>query len=394
MSKSTDSSGDDQVVSMQAAVIAPMYITIGAQCSGKTTALRKVFSQYTPPNNSTNFNTNDAVTEQKNLDITIDDQPAVFLPLPKEYFVNNLSQMPHEMGNKTVQGKTVFNRASDLSQGEMTLVLKRLCNQLSSEEFRRNMCDMMAQSSPKQQQRDGGRNYTHGNETQRNPQLVEYIAIVEQYCQEESANNSSKSLIKSPTIDLFIVESIFRKHPTHHTTAVESSLAKLASIPTSLPAGWGNTNTRPREYAEALSVAMKTQRPVQFLILPKLERGVLLMRNIKRFCETGRYVPMKAIDDATGRVHSILTNIVNKNQHSPNKADAMASLNDGDSSNELHAKLAQLAGYEMDPSTRRIIRKIPTAGNQQGGKSRGSRRCRDGNSRGGGGRYHQNRSNN
>ena len=75
---------------------------------------------------------------------------------------------------------------------------------------------------------------------------------------------------------------------------------------------FGNTNTIIEHYAYALEVAAKTQRPVQFARF-KSELGnhdlvALYRRNLKRFAETGKYIPLHAIVRQMAESEKILVN--------------------------------------------------------------------------------------
>lgn len=216
-------------------------------------------------------------------------------------------------------------------------------------------------------------------------------------------------------IDLFVVESIFRPRPlelmrntknnTPSSSALDEAQRLIKSISTdssvhdsAAPLAWGNTNTRPREFLSAMEAATLSGRPVEFIVfggldacvtickhimsgtetrttsqddgesdllcLPKLSRRVLLMRNIQRFVNTGRYIPSIAIDDAIVRVESMLAEATKKacSQNWTIKSDSELSMKDAKF--RLDCELCKLAGYELHPNRTVSLMKKANANNQ------------------------------
>ena len=116
---------------------------------------------------------------------------------------------------------------------------------------------------------------------------------------------SARALIKTPHVDIFVPQAIFNGG----IDRAEKAFKKL--LKSSKPVFWSNTNTRPSEYAAALSTAEKAGRPVQFVAwgthrLPRVSRQELLRRNMSRFRTSGRYIPAGAVSAALGRFESLV----------------------------------------------------------------------------------------
>jgi len=290
-----------------------IYITVGPQCAGKTTILSSIF---------------DKASEGKEeiaaggVDITIDDQPLVYVSVPTSYFLGStISSFPTL--NQTIHDKTIRERIRDPSNEELKLVVKRLANNFSAQKFASHL---------------------QGNNT-------DLIDAVEQVIQEHD-----KADLLPDKVDLFIVESIFKprswdliqklssntnqtgsNNKTTALSALDEAVRLLKSHatnpnvhPTDAPMSWGNTCTRPREFENALLAAKLSGRPIEFILyggkeacdlistadtsdeeaslihLPKVDKKTLLVRNINRFIKTGRYVPGQAITDAMDRVDSMI----------------------------------------------------------------------------------------
>lgn len=178
---------------------------------------------------------------------------------------------------------------------------------------------------------------------------------------------------------------------------------------------WGNTNTRSREYENALKFAGNSKRPVYFIVygpspgsevltskhvidvdspsspviqhhgtppsptllfLPVVNRINLIQRNIDRFCLTGRYINVKAINEAIIRTEDLLkkASYVAASIDTKNNNRNIESTIVVDTTFELHASLAMLAGFQMCPLTRTVSpkpRNTTTANNGSSISSRG-----------------------
>jgi hypothetical protein len=213
--------------------------------------------------------------------------------------------------------------------------------------------------------------YDQHAETRRNPSnetrqsYQEMAALVIDTLQ----NVESQDIALPCHIQLFCVESLFRAHPETNRTGVEAAHDQLWHVACNSSTGlaWGNTNTRPREYKEALAAAAKTSRPVYFLVyadslcergvfLPKVGLQELMRRNLSRLLQTGKYVPCRAMVEANDRV----SNLVESAQHNL-PSPTFSKL-------ELDQELARLIHFEMN--TNRMVRRMRTTPNTRKTKSR------------------------
>ena len=108
---------------------APLYISIAPQCGGKTTALRKSL----PSGNST-------------IDVTIDDQPGIYVPVSPTEFISGDAGNPRNA--LPVCGKILKRRLVDPSLPEQRFVLKRLVGELTTKEFRDSIFKVSERSEP------------------------------------------------------------------------------------------------------------------------------------------------------------------------------------------------------------------------------------------------------
>jgi hypothetical protein len=445
-----------------------MYITIGPQCAGKTTILRNIFGASFHKNEEGISEYSKDVTSMAGIDITIDDQALVYIPVPINYFlqrstsdgihseVDDPSYLPL---NQVIYDKSIEERIRDSSNDELTLVVQRLSGIISAEEFA--------------MRRAGGDKVNPSTDYQ--AVQVDLVSAVEHIVQlQQTGNNKGESNNPIPAatplprkIDLFIVESVFRPRPlelmtkmtnekiisTHNTSssveglsaidqahhlfkkyATNSNLhSPMASI------SWGNTNTRPREFQFALESAAVSGRPVEFIVfggmeactmirdhvsrreyrqshgneegifvngqrdnnnlhgslcLPKVDRRTLLVRNLQRFLETGRYIPSSAISDAMVRVESMLAQAVaeaKKKEYPDDKNDSEAK-QFCSAKFRLDFELAKLAGYRMNADRTISLDEESNASNQSWKRNQ-SRRYDDRNHHRAG-RYHGRRSTN
>ena len=153
------------------------------------------------------------------------------------------------------------------------------------------------------------------------------------------------------------------------------------------PLSWGNTNTRPREFQSALEAAVLSGRPVDFIVfggheacdmirehvsrreyrqmgqekeansassdegllcLPKVDRQTLLVRNVQRFLQTGRYVPSTAISDAMVRVESLLASAAAEANKDYNNTEGDKQISMSCAKFRLDSELVKLAGYRLN----------------------------------------------
>jgi len=182
--------------------------------------------------------------------------------------------------------------------------------------------------------------------------------------------------------DLFIPEGLFGKDGG--ISQASSQLLREASKYPNQSVAWGNTNTLSRDYKNALEVAMKTRRPVRFIVYDDLSskkrkcdtekllpnknmktnsnattrriklintsRKELIYRNVERFYHTGRYIPIHALITSIDRCTNLLSQATENFQSIENDFPTMQE------DWHLDYALCQLAGYEMD--SKRYVTKI------------------------------------
>jgi hypothetical protein len=389
----------------------PIYITVGPQCCGKTTILKRLFGTVFHNNEEEGASTG-------GLDITIDDQELVYFPVPIQLFLPDAA-LPSEQrstSNQSILGKSVRDRVVDPSNNELKLVIQRLAGKLTAGDFIERL------NNP---QKNGQQQQSAPLQKNQKAVVADLVSAVEEVIKintdpkGETTENSmffaATKLTLPKQIDLFVVESIFRPRPlelmrntknnTPSSSALDEAQRLIKSISTdssvhdsAAPLAWGNTNTRPREFLSAMEAATLSGRPVEFIVfggldacvtickhimsgtetrttsqddgesdllcLPKLSRRVLLMRNIQRFVNTGRYIPSIAIDDAIVRVESMLAEATKKacSQNWTIKSDSELSMKDAKF--RLDCELCKLAGYELHPNRTVSLMKKANANNQ------------------------------
>jgi hypothetical protein len=239
----------------------------------------------------------------------------------------------HKLLERRLIGKSISSRIYDSSNDEMRCVLQRLRGVLTADEFQERMQNLYPIDTQQQVKQQGQKLQDSQEEAKNGTLCRELIHAVEGVVLQQQQQDDMPPL---ESVELFVVESIFRPRPVAgQSTALEAAVSNLKDAATNsnhshLPLAWGNTNTRPREYMQALDVAEMSQRPVHFilydtlgesllssmhaddenddsmLILPNVGLSKLLERSIHRFATTGKYVPAKAILEASGRVDNLV----------------------------------------------------------------------------------------
>ena len=162
MDRDSKNTSNSNSTSTQSSRQLPIYITIGVQCAGKTTFLSKLKERYENHNSTDiDINTNTASTGTTTAtlqDITIDDQDGVYIPTPIQLWLIN--QPPSIRSNNTniqsidsylqtnLHGKTISNRIyNDTNTIEMRLVIQRLNNILTADQFRQHILSLNGSTS-------------------------------------------------------------------------------------------------------------------------------------------------------------------------------------------------------------------------------------------------------
>lgn len=289
-----------------------VYITIGPQCSGKTTLLRQ-------------FAARDGVELQ---DIALDDHPEVYHRLPASTVAAAITE-PAEAAGGELSRKLYCVRISERlrseEQREFCLVVARLCGRLDQQAF---AAALRSQASK--------------GDARAADAVNELYKIVERAVAPAATHEGACwPMAADAPVDLFVREALFPKA----VRAQQARFERLCSVSgaRAQSVAWGNTNLAPRDYTSALTAAAQAQRPVVFVRwgheLPKVSLTELLRRNVVRVCATGRYIPAAVMATFLQR------------------ADALMARSEGGEPE----RLAHLAGFELDPRTQ-LVR--PLAGSR------------------------------
>lgn len=292
-----------QAVAGKTAAAAPMYITIGPQCCGKSTWLRNI-NTLSSISSSSRTGAN-VVTAASVVDVCIDDQPGVYMKVPIDMWLlcaDEKGQLNEFLSTERF-GKTVCERIRECN--ELTLILQRWTGRIDGTEFSRRLTLHYQQKQREQQDRQQRQQRRHNNDnaqvstsTSTNEEIFTHcqavITAVETFLVSSSSvislplgSSSSESDHEPPpvpdTVDLFILEALFQPDPdcdqqsqntnngndngiVSNMSAIDRAHAQLRSVPPHVPVAWGNTNSKARDYQVALDIAYQTKRPVQFVL--------------------------------------------------------------------------------------------------------------------------------
>mmetsp|Transcript_16377 Transcript_16377/g.33476 ORF Transcript_16377/g.33476 Transcript_16377/m.33476 type:complete len:528 (-) Transcript_16377:61-1644(-) len=269
---------------------APLYITIGPQCCGKSSFLRKYKGG-------------------KIKDICLDDQKDVYVPISTETFLSayedsdaggKFDDKAQSVLQQVYQGKTLLERIRE--NIELMLILRRWNGDLSPSDF----ADRIRSFYQK-------RNFKTGT-------AETLITAVEGFL-------STEQELPQET-DVFVLESLFKPHPETRKSAIQRAHEELRKTPRHIPVAWGNTNGKARDYEQALEICHQLSRPVRFVLshpgygnrgvdnssddesklltLPWVSLEDLLKRNLHRLQKEGRFIPAFAIADLYQRVPTMV----------------------------------------------------------------------------------------
>lgn len=320
---------------------APLYITIGPPCAGKTTWLQQQ-QRHSPDYSQVSID-----------DVSLDDQPDTYVPLNTEYFLTNTANSyPEELRTHCICGKSLAERIQGNDQRELRTVLQRVAGNLTESEFRNAIIGNIV-----------GMDHCEST-TSKSVQTLLVNAV------ERCMQDQTMVALLPQTVDLFVRERIFRRDGTHSTTGLESSEKALYACPIDRPVAWGNTNTRPSDYRMALVMAASTRRPVRFVVysdkkallrilnnsemdladkVPQELFGLqatlpeLIDRNVNRLLTSGRYVPVSVIRDMHERSLELLQKVV----HGWNSLSRNHSNNSKLTAFDLDRGLARLVDFDL-----------------------------------------------
>lgn len=372
---------------------APLYITVGPPCAGKTEALRLQLEQ--------DGYDADALLSQ---DVALDEQLDVYKRVPLAGFIFPSSRLDPELGDTLLpSGVTLKERLLDPSppldktDGELRNIILRVAGRITDREFADRTRQQALQAGDtvqffRNRRIQVAEDLIHAVEHV-SVQAVGEVLFHMQLHQEQHAHDeqelpydedeeqkvnlsalnatsahllSARALIRTPFVELFVPHAIFRGGIDQ---AEEELQRLLDNVPFTHPVSWGNTNTRPLEYVAALKAAQRAGRPVHFVAwgktthMPRVPRRELLRRTVSKFRLTGRYVPAGAVGAALGRVERLIKEAEKEASDLLAGGDGIASsdrLANASSQGKLkqatqeenhkmmNAAFASLAGFSMD----------------------------------------------
>ena len=237
---------------------AGVYVTIGPQCSGKTTYL----SQH-----------------DNMLDISMDNVPGTY-----EKVSVTAIQNYHETGKldcllKRVHQRYLYEYIDELQSGEQLALLLYFTGDINAKELRQHLSTCPALDS----------------------NLTTIIYTVAERVYGEGMRFSAH------TVDIFI-RSAMGFAVKQATNALKDAVFNHPG-----PVAWGNTNLSAREYKVALMAAYEAHRPVNFVVwgsdLPVLNLEQLFHRSLLRYLQTGKYVPVAVVANYLDRATALLAKL-------------------------------------------------------------------------------------
>jgi hypothetical protein len=320
------------------------------------------------------------VLKDNGVDVALDDEAGVYQKVPIELFYSdpwdsnkNLQSYESVLNTKNF-GKSLGHRTFGEDNDEMRWVIQRASGHISTAEFRAKM-GILAQKQKETSKRHYLLLSHYGKEDLESE--MDWIEILYRVVEETIIQSVGW---KTHTADIFIADAIFKSHILQDQkvpSAIERASIKLHSLASDpllldpdASIGWGNTNTKPRDYSTALEAASKSNRPIYFipfanpdtrpgtahdLYLPHVGLEELFRRNVKRLMATGRYVPSRAIIDACLRVNLLLSDARDLLERTASvvPTDSEKSVGHDDSNSRCWTPLqwnkafALLAGYDM-----------------------------------------------
>ena len=369
-------------------VPAPVYITIGPPCCGKSWGLKCCLERdgYDPHD----------ILSSKDVSVSLDEQAGVYQRVPLEAFIYPTTHLDPVLGKQKLKsGVSIKERLLkpspaplDSTDAELRNIILRVAGRITAQDFADRTRELAVQAGDtvkffRKRRQALAEDLIKAVETVSAQAVGEALfqreAQIAPDASEEDENElpydhretpetkvdlptttapsahllSARTLIQTPHVDLFVPQGIFNGGIDR---AKERLQEILISVPLTTPVVWGNTNTRPEEYASALSAAQRARRPVKFIAwgtphLPRVSRGELLRSNVERFRATGRYIPAGAVGAALGRVERIVKEAekeARKMQEASHDEDDMTTLETDILPHDMNIAFAGLAGFLMD----------------------------------------------
>jgi hypothetical protein len=360
-SKLQDPSGNDATDDDTRA----LYVTIGPPCSGKTTWLqsrsgrRRLGGDDADSGNKKGSSGGDD-DDYAVRDVALDDQPGIYVPVAIVDALPLLSAAAAigttarrddgPLHRSVILGRSVADRLRSDDNRELGLVLLRLALRISSAEFAERMLQLPESSGPPRENATAARSDNErGSTTEVRDESSlsrSMIGAVEEVLSRHvELHGEGGDVIQSrekdggeglppwmpPSVELFVQDRIFRAESAGALSGIDSAHLELRRACHSPgPVAWGNTNTRPREYKQALQLASETRRPVHFVTYCDMDLAVgapgsihevnceddvislacdvkdLLLRNLERLLRTGRFVPSLVIHTMHNRSQNLV----------------------------------------------------------------------------------------
>ncbi|CAM9881012.1 unnamed protein product [Discosporangium mesarthrocarpum] len=262
----------------------PLVVTIGPQCAGKTTMLatlgRSLSERGTAPLQ----------------DIAIDDSSGVYCKIPLQLLLEDPWLQAENVWSgdmaAVVYGRPLRERLMDDACRETRLVAMRLLGHLSEEEFSSSVADLFL----------GSGNELNSQWTEAVPRgrgAVAALTSAVEACRRDGPRATT------PTADVFVREAVWPRAVAESKQRLRGALREHMGV-----VAWGNTNTKARDFQDALSMAEAMGRPVRFLRWGRELEAVgldeLARRNVARFSVTGRYIGLNVIAMALERSEQLL----------------------------------------------------------------------------------------
>lgn len=241
--------------------LAPLYVTIGPQNSGKTTFLKTI------PNL---------------IDVAIDDDPEVYRHIPLEV-IDNINTKNYDMSKYKFHDLNLKDRMKQDGRNEQLQIYNYFTDKISIKKLKKNL-------------------------RMEEEELKIYIPILRKLKKKETKYTCKH-------FSIYIEEVFSPANYFVQKKTLERLENELSSKP-GTPIAWGQTNFDITHYSKFLDLAIKYNRPLRFAVWNRefgkrkktIEQDLkfLLERNILRFMRDGNYVPYKDIQSKLHSIDSIL----------------------------------------------------------------------------------------
>jgi len=262
----------------------PLFISIGPQCAGKTTVLSRL------PNV---------------VDVNFDDQQFTYAAIPLQHFmsVRRADQppvfddglMPLEAARRNVFKVSMRDRLRGSRQVSEFFPILAFFFHMPGSEYNAPGATTMGTDCPNFGDFMGACAPFLEDEHQR---AAGDVALLQVFAAAVMQVHASGARVTARAYDVFIQESRGMS-----VSQAEQKLDSAAAVHLG-PVAWGNTNLNRGTVQTALRIAYDNKRPVRFLCwcrdLPAVSLEELMVRNLRRFLATGRFIPCKTL----ARYHS------------------------------------------------------------------------------------------